>query len=635
MKHSFRTVVCLLLCLALFSLPLLTAAEASAQADVYAADDGTTCRTHQWDSGRLTRNRTCTQKGEMTYTCKRCGAKMTRSVAALGHDWGAWEGADSEERSCAVKRTCRRCGAVQTEELTGADPYAGAPADEEALVIELLSLKAPETLLPGAVVTGELKVTNASDIFVVVTGYRICDSAGQFCSNDKLEDWPQGAAILPAGGSFTLSVKIVLLSTDIDAMELVRTFSVSGETLRENEIKHDPVVSNTVTGTLDLYEVIGKPAITVELLSFTAPEEIAAGKEVTGELKVTNTGEVFVTVTGYRICDGAGQFCFNDKLEDWPQGAAILTLGDSFTLSVHVTLQDSDIDALEVLRTFSVSGETLRENEIKHDPVSSNTVTGSIAFSAPETPEEETPAAERLCSASLVLCGEDTCEVRLLHCDKHAALAARVREELAAGRPGAVLWYGELEEIYARLIDSAVTDEKRLAFEADRASFLALYRKCEDLFADLYADTPAQAELSLCGLLETKCADLCRLAGGYAPLPPALCDETPEAELIKDTDAEKLFVLPFDGAYAEAAKGCLDALRTVAAGNADESALEGAADAWLQLLLNDRDHALAEFVYDWALCYADMLPLCCDDPVLALSASLSLRLLLTRAALAD
>ena len=507
MKHSFRTVVCLLLCLALFSLPLLTAAEASAQADVYAADDGTTCRTHQWDSGRLTRNRTCTQKGEMTYTCKRCGAKMTRSVAALGHDWGAWEGADSEERSCAVKRTCRRCGAVQTEELTGADPYAGAPADEEALVIELLSLKAPETLLPGAVVTGELKVTNASDIFVVVTGYRICDSAGQFCSNDKLEDWPQGAAIL--------------------------------------------------------------------------------------------------------------------------------TLGDSFTLSVHVTLQDSDIDALEVLRTFSVSGETLRENEIKHDPVSSNTVTGSIAFSAPETPEEETPAAERLCSASLVLCGEDTCEVRLLHCDKHAALAARVREELAAGRPGAVLWYGELEEIYARLIDSAVTDEKRLAFEADRASFLALYRKCEDLFADLYADTPAQAELSLCGLLETKCADLCRLAGGYAPLPPALCDETPEAELIKDTDAEKLFVLPFDGAYAEAAKGCLDALRTVAAGNADESALEGAADAWLQLLLNDRDHALAEFVYDWALCYADMLPLCCDDPVLALSASLSLRLLLTRAALAD
>lgn len=45
---------------------------------------------HSWDSGRVTLEPTCTEKGEMTYTCADCAATKTSDIAALGHQWDAW-----------------------------------------------------------------------------------------------------------------------------------------------------------------------------------------------------------------------------------------------------------------------------------------------------------------------------------------------------------------------------------------------------------------------------------------------------------------------------------------------------------------------------------------------------------------
>lgn len=40
---------------------------------------------HTWDNGNITKEPTCTAKGEMTYTCTVCKATKTEEIATTGH----------------------------------------------------------------------------------------------------------------------------------------------------------------------------------------------------------------------------------------------------------------------------------------------------------------------------------------------------------------------------------------------------------------------------------------------------------------------------------------------------------------------------------------------------------------------
>lgn len=46
---------------------------------------------HEWIGGTQTKDPTCTEPGEMTYTCKDCDAKKTEAVESQGHTWTDWE----------------------------------------------------------------------------------------------------------------------------------------------------------------------------------------------------------------------------------------------------------------------------------------------------------------------------------------------------------------------------------------------------------------------------------------------------------------------------------------------------------------------------------------------------------------
>ncbi len=63
---------------------------------------------------------TCTEPGTGVYVCSVCGEKETRTIAALGHDFGT-EGVVTKEPTCTQpgERTykCSRCDATQTEEI--------------------------------------------------------------------------------------------------------------------------------------------------------------------------------------------------------------------------------------------------------------------------------------------------------------------------------------------------------------------------------------------------------------------------------------------------------------------------------------------------------------------------------------
>ncbi len=80
---------------------------------------------HDWDEGVVTKEATCTEAGEITYTCHRlitntwCGEQRTETIPALGHDWDS--GTVTKAATCAeegVKTyTCSRCGDTKTEAI--------------------------------------------------------------------------------------------------------------------------------------------------------------------------------------------------------------------------------------------------------------------------------------------------------------------------------------------------------------------------------------------------------------------------------------------------------------------------------------------------------------------------------------
>lgn len=80
---------------------------------------------HDWDEGVVTKEATCTEAGEITYTCHRlitnmwCGQKKTESIPALGHAWDS--GTVTKAATCTsdgVKTyTCSRCGGTKNEAI--------------------------------------------------------------------------------------------------------------------------------------------------------------------------------------------------------------------------------------------------------------------------------------------------------------------------------------------------------------------------------------------------------------------------------------------------------------------------------------------------------------------------------------
>ena len=81
------------------------------------ADDCT--NGHDWGEWVETKAATCTEQGEETRTCGRCGETETRKTDALGHDWdkGTVTKEATETETGEKTYTCLRCGETKTEEL--------------------------------------------------------------------------------------------------------------------------------------------------------------------------------------------------------------------------------------------------------------------------------------------------------------------------------------------------------------------------------------------------------------------------------------------------------------------------------------------------------------------------------------
>jgi hypothetical protein len=74
---------------------------------------------HDFGEYEVTKEPTCTEKGEETSKCSRCDEKKTREIVALGHDFGEFE--VTKEPTCTEKGEktgyCTRCKQTATEEI--------------------------------------------------------------------------------------------------------------------------------------------------------------------------------------------------------------------------------------------------------------------------------------------------------------------------------------------------------------------------------------------------------------------------------------------------------------------------------------------------------------------------------------
>lgn len=70
----------------------------------------TEAESHDWDEGEVKTPATCTEDGEMLYTCTVCAAVKTEPIPC-GHEWGEWEKSETEHY-----RTCKNDPAHEERE---------------------------------------------------------------------------------------------------------------------------------------------------------------------------------------------------------------------------------------------------------------------------------------------------------------------------------------------------------------------------------------------------------------------------------------------------------------------------------------------------------------------------------------
>ena len=98
---------------------------------------------HDWDSWKVTKAATCTEKGTETRICKRDSSHVeTREIPALGHNWGPWT--RTKEPACEVPGTDTRvCANDPTHRETREVPAIGHKWDSGKVTRE------PDCTYPG------------------------------------------------------------------------------------------------------------------------------------------------------------------------------------------------------------------------------------------------------------------------------------------------------------------------------------------------------------------------------------------------------------------------------------------------------------------------------------------------------
>lgn len=136
--------------------------------------------THAWNDGIVTKEPTCTEAGEKTYTCT-CGATKTEPIKALGHDLKETVITEPTCGAAGSKEiTCSRCDYKDTKEIpaTGNHAYGDWVIVKEATCTED-GLRTQTCTVCGDVLEEVIKATGHTFGDWKVTTPATCDTEGQ------------------------------------------------------------------------------------------------------------------------------------------------------------------------------------------------------------------------------------------------------------------------------------------------------------------------------------------------------------------------------------------------------------------------------------------------------------------------
>lgn len=136
--------------------------------------------THAWNDGIVTKEPTCTEAGEKTYTCT-CGDTKTEPIKALGHDLKETVITEPTCGTAGSKEiTCSRCDYKDTKELpaTGEHTYGNWVIVNEATCTED-GLRTQTCTVCGDVLEEVIEATGHTFGEWTVTTPATCDTEGQ------------------------------------------------------------------------------------------------------------------------------------------------------------------------------------------------------------------------------------------------------------------------------------------------------------------------------------------------------------------------------------------------------------------------------------------------------------------------
>ena len=107
-KNLFTQIISTVLCLMMFCSAISVVS--------YAAPSATTCKTHTYDTGKVTKKATCVKTGVKTYTCKKCGTTKTEKLDKTAHSYKpvASKKATLDKNGSATTKVCTVCGKTKT-----------------------------------------------------------------------------------------------------------------------------------------------------------------------------------------------------------------------------------------------------------------------------------------------------------------------------------------------------------------------------------------------------------------------------------------------------------------------------------------------------------------------------------------
>lgn len=189
---------------------------------------------HNWDTGVIKKQPTCTAAGEKTYTCTACSATRTETVSATGHNWSdAWKhDATHHWHDCENAN----CDVTENSAKDGYGPHSGGTANCTQQAVCTICGTAYGNLDANGHDWGAWAVTTPATTSAAGVETRVCKwntTHTETRAIPKLTPAPSGGG--SSSGSSSTPAVTVPVSGSGDTVHV--SASVSGSTAEVKEIK--------------------------------------------------------------------------------------------------------------------------------------------------------------------------------------------------------------------------------------------------------------------------------------------------------------------------------------------------------------------------------------------------------------